>query len=522
MSSTRRLQVAVFCLFFAGLLIYWFRLDSVAGNWRDDAWYIILAKGLASGHGFQLICTPRPATYFYPPVFPLLLAAVFRFNPVFPANLWILKSISVAASFVCATLVYFYARQRDCSQIVSWLIAALVLLSPIMLFIATSSVLSEPVFCVFVFGALLAHEHWTKTQRNPYLWLAALLSGIAFLTRVQGITLIVSVFAWCVWKRQTKQAFLYAAIVAIVLMPWFVYRHSVREVPSLLPGYSEQFWDRLATSDQKVTWRALPGRVFQNLSAIAAVDTGALFAPSLYRSANESGSEVLNVTTAPLSRDFIGSGLGSMGSPWQTNVISLAVSLVAFIGFAHVVRTRPSAAELFCVTFCAAVAVWPWPTMRLIFPLYPLLCLYLLAGVRSVSFRLRSFTSQSEAPARIVLATMLGLFLMDQAIYIAQVRGLWGAPVTPGFTRHFEQARAASEWVRDHTASTDVVTGTNLPQIYLYSGRKVDYCSGQACPAAGIHYSVYETLTRDVPASAVVYEPGGRVLVLSTDSISLR
>jgi len=182
------------------------------------------------------------------------------------------------------------------------------------------------------------------------------------------------------------------------------------------------------------------------------------------------------------------------------------------------VRTRPSAAELFFVTFCAAIVVWPWQTLRLIFPLYPLLCLYLLAGVRSVASRLRSFTLQSEAPARIVLATILGLFLMDHAIYIAQVHGFLGARVTPGFTHHFEQARAASEWVRDHTVTTDVVTGTNLPQIYLYSGRKVDYCSGQACPAAGIHYSVYETVAGDIPASAIVYDSGGGVLVLSTDS----
>jgi len=205
------------------------------------------------------------------------------------------------------------------------------LLSPIMVFIATSSVLSEPVFCVFVFGALLAHEHWSKTQQNSSLWVAALLSGLAFLTRVQGITLIASVFAWCIWKRRTRQASLYATIVLIVVAPWFVYRHSVREIPTLLPGYNAQFWDRLATSDQKVSWRALPGRVFQNVSAIAAADSGALFAPSLYRSANESGSEVLNVTAAPLSHDFTGAGSGSMGSPWQTKVISLAIAFVTFM-----------------------------------------------------------------------------------------------------------------------------------------------------------------------------------------------
>jgi hypothetical protein len=326
---------------------------------------------------------------------------------------------------------------------------------------------------------------------------------------------------WCLWQRKTKQAFIFAAVALTLVTPWFVHRHSERNIPSLLPGYGTQFWDRLATSDERVTWRALPARAYQNSSAILAADVGAMFAPSLYRNANESGSEVLNVSAAPLSRDFIGAGLGNMGSAWQTKLVSCVLSLIALFGFAQIVRSRPSAAELFFLTFCATAVIWPWAAFRLIFPVYPLFCLYLVAGVRWIASALRGLRAEPESAARIVLATFLGLFLLDHAVYILQTRGLTGTRVVPEFSRHFEQVKAASEWVRAHTAENAVVSGSNLPQVHLYSGRQVDYCRDQACEAAGIHYWVYETSIRDLPASAIVYDPGGGVMVLNADPSSL-
>ena len=84
----------------------------VAGMVIDDAWYVMLAKALAEGRGYQLINAPLDGILpGYPPGFPALLSLVFHLSPDFPGNVWLLKSVSMAAMFGVATLSYWYLHQ---------------------------------------------------------------------------------------------------------------------------------------------------------------------------------------------------------------------------------------------------------------------------------------------------------------------------------------------------------------------------------------------------------------------------
>jgi hypothetical protein len=70
------------------LAIHWLRLDRVAGLAVDDAWYVLLAKALATGQGYTLINSPTPGTTpFYAPGFPALLSIFYRLSPGFPSNI---------------------------------------------------------------------------------------------------------------------------------------------------------------------------------------------------------------------------------------------------------------------------------------------------------------------------------------------------------------------------------------------------------------------------------------------------
>src|SRR5437016_5848515 len=99
----RQSKIWILILSWAGALslfltIYILRLDHVVGLIKDDAWYVLSAKALASGQGYTLINSPTPGMLpFYPPALPWLLSLVFRFSPQFPQNLWLLKSVSIAA-----------------------------------------------------------------------------------------------------------------------------------------------------------------------------------------------------------------------------------------------------------------------------------------------------------------------------------------------------------------------------------------------------------------------------------------
>ena len=54
-------------------LAYLPRLDDMCGLFSDDAWYVLLARALATGKGYTLTNLPTPGIApVYPPGFPLL------------------------------------------------------------------------------------------------------------------------------------------------------------------------------------------------------------------------------------------------------------------------------------------------------------------------------------------------------------------------------------------------------------------------------------------------------------------
>src|SRR5438128_958090 len=127
------------------LLIYLLRLDQVIGMFTDDAWYVLLAKTMASGQGYTIVNSPSPGIMpLYPPAFPFLLSLVFRLSPEFPANLWLLKSVSIVAMLGAGVTAYrYFVRDRSLPPYISLCIAVAAVLNPLIVMMATSTVMSE-------------------------------------------------------------------------------------------------------------------------------------------------------------------------------------------------------------------------------------------------------------------------------------------------------------------------------------------------------------------------------------------
>src|SRR5689334_11131487 len=67
------------------------------GIFHDDGVYLVLAKSIASGNGYRYLHLPgAPIATHYPPVYPLLLAALWTLAPRFPANLTIMLLANAA------------------------------------------------------------------------------------------------------------------------------------------------------------------------------------------------------------------------------------------------------------------------------------------------------------------------------------------------------------------------------------------------------------------------------------------
>src|SRR6185369_9130174 len=135
-------------------------LDAAVGLFVDDAWYVMLAKGLATGQGYSLINAPTPGiTPLYPPVFPFLLSLLYRLAPQFPQNVWLLKSLSVASMMIAGALAFtYFTRERRQHSYVALGIAAAMTLSPPLVLLATSTLMSECVFVAIFLATILVVE----------------------------------------------------------------------------------------------------------------------------------------------------------------------------------------------------------------------------------------------------------------------------------------------------------------------------------------------------------------------------
>ena len=95
------------------LVAWWASVPYVVGVWHDDGVYALLGRAIAAGDGFHYTQLPgAPAATHYPPAYPLLLAAVWRFAPSFPDNISAFLALNAVLAGVAALGAYRFARLR--------------------------------------------------------------------------------------------------------------------------------------------------------------------------------------------------------------------------------------------------------------------------------------------------------------------------------------------------------------------------------------------------------------------------
>ena len=167
--AARRLigSIATITLVLAGLALYFLRLDDVAGLIGDDAWYVVLAKGIAEGSGPYVISSAGTQflSQVYPPGFPAILSLVFLISPEYPGNVALLKGVSIVAMIGAGLLTYRYAvRYRGLSPTLAAVVAIATVITPAFVFLATSTLMSEAVFLFVELSAVLLIERTARAD----------------------------------------------------------------------------------------------------------------------------------------------------------------------------------------------------------------------------------------------------------------------------------------------------------------------------------------------------------------------
>ena len=490
-------------------LVYLLRLDRAAGLMVDDAWYLVLAKALASGEGYRLISSATVAIMpVVPPGFPALLAPVFAILPAFPDNLLLLKLISIAAMAGVAAATYFYlTRVRPVAPWMAAAVTVATVLTPAMVFLATSTVMAEAAFTLLQVVAVIlldrSRDDATVDVRRTVLAGLAVAAGV--LIRAAGAAMFLGGVLYLLHQRSWRQLAIFAGTGALCLAPWLIYsaanaptaEQSANHGGTIAYAYLDLLAMRRAGSNEggRAGLAELPARVMRNTVNVFGRDVGGVFVPGLYRGPSESGEETVS----------IGGAGASMGSALGTMVVSFGLSGVVLLGLIVNLRSRASAADALVVASFAMILLVSTRTFRYLLPLAPFLWRYLATGVTALAGVLAR-RGNAAAPSRILLLSLIALQLNDHVQYLSLKMA------DPPAAIWLSDARAVDEvlsWVNANLPAQAPLVSTNPGLVFLRTGRTGVVSARPeshwaAWKAAGIHYIV-ALQPMDLPPKSLGY-----------------
>lgn len=203
----------------------------------DAREYSDIAASLATGRGFAL--ADGTPTAIRPPLFPLLLAGVYRLAGVENYGAGLLLQVFIGVGIVVATLLVGRRFGRPVG-----LLAALIAATYPLLIFAGGSLLTEPLFILLVvlaMDAALAGLAQPSAQRG--MWLGLWL-GLAGLARPNGLLLAPFLAVWLLLtaggSRLQRLRMVAGAVVlvAVVTLPWVIRNYLVFRsfIPSTTMG----------------------------------------------------------------------------------------------------------------------------------------------------------------------------------------------------------------------------------------------------------------------------------------------
>src|SRR4051794_35618347 len=200
------------------------------------------AVSIAQGEGYSdRLATGRP-TAFRPPGYTYLLGGVYRLTGVWerpaPERVKVARRMQVGIGTVLVAAIGLLAAQLWGAVVALASMALAAVYVPLVTMSGT--VMSEPLFAVFMLGAVSAVlQHRRSVHRYRWALAGGVLAGAAVLTRANGLILLVPLgFAvWALRPRWSVRALgppLALGIVALlVVSPWTV--RNARKFHAFIP-----------------------------------------------------------------------------------------------------------------------------------------------------------------------------------------------------------------------------------------------------------------------------------------------
>lgn len=411
-------------------IAHWAAVPYTVGVFHDDGIYALLARSIAAGDGFHHSHLPgAPAATHYPPLYPLLLAIVWRLGPAFPLNVPLL--LGVNALFVGAA---GYGWWRFATSRLAWptgraAVGALVATLAVPVLVLAGALLSETFFLALLWPALLVCERVIDTPGNRRAFGAGVLVGTLMLVRTHAVALLVALLFVLATRSRWRSAFAVGSAATLTQLPWLL-------------------WSRSATPKVE---GPLEGAYGSYLSWVSAGfrDGGAHFAL---------GTISLNARECwLLLQDRFATGL-----PAPAHFVTLLLALSAMAAGAWSLKHRAPVTIVFVALYVGIVLLFPYTPWRYVWIVWPLAAMLVMEGVRSLWGPPRW-----RRLAVAVCAVWLALATLRTELHEFATRA-WRTPARMAGA----QIAPVVAWVKAHTLAHEVVLTEGEQVIALYAERQ--------------------------------------------------
>lgn len=316
--------------------------NEINGLGGDNAYYMLLAKSLASFDGYRGFTPGNLPHVNYPPIFPLMLAPVIW---LFGINFLACHVVVVMTELFALIFLYFLYR-RQSGQHIALLCCAIFALN-YFVNLSLVRILSEfPYLMITAAALLLAEKAETGNKaRIQYIWLPILVS-LAYLTRTAGLSFFVAFLFYSLYRKQYRILLWNTPILFIPYLAW--------KLRARIYGASDSYFSELWLKNYRdpglgnVSILEFFERIQLNIQKIAQGICDFVF---------------------PIGQE-------------HSIVIILLVCGLILIGYSwRLIRKQGGLMEFYVPVYLFMLAVWPIYEPRKLMPVMPFIYLYLLIGI---------------------------------------------------------------------------------------------------------------------------------------------
>lgn len=402
----------------------------------DSPRYVIYSQAIANQGEYRAIDLPGSPLYSWrPPGLSLLLAPVMAVSP------YDVRAAKIAIT-LCAVVLLGVLFQFAKLHSVDWaalLITAVVATSPMFLVLSTE-VLSEIPYTLGVLIVLYLLSRSTDPDRDQFndqgsrsrFWkLAVPVAALTFTPwlRTAGVALVIAVSVWSIASRSRRE-WIIAVIIAMAGMGLLTWRNKL----AAGENYVGSMFSRLREQGLQAFIQ----------SGFETVEHYVSNAPGLLLP----GLTPQRPSYAPLTLD----ALPNLGLPHEiTSILAAAVAILALLGMWRQRSRGGSLVFLYLAVYCGCLVLWPWRHERFLWPLMPVIMVFVPAGVAVLASRLHSIRKDISICVAMCLlalciwqATLCGNLVRVNLDFVGD-RVAFHATRCPGF--YFSNWRRAGTWL---------------------------------------------------------------------------